>query len=497
MQGLEAEKKLCFGFRELVRSGQVLDAVYITLALGLRKVCHELIYGKAALGGVASFASDDDIVHAAFTTQGTWNDVVIGDSLDGERSPAIDAAAAGFLCEDAEGTRGLLVLFNGFPAPKKREILQKEPRFIPADSAPQEGFLHTIPVCKTFAEAQRAGIFRNAQLVFVPDAVATDDGPSLYAGVLAGTAGQDPGHGPVLDLLPLAAAEITLPGALLEQQILLLFLSEGAFVVPDIAGTVRPGHRLLDGRQPDFRPAVGVGVEDLGDVEDETVAVHTVWIQEVGHLLHVQLLKDLCFFLETGHQIIEIIFRKAHKRALLRQRDDHHPRTYLRMLAAFVIQQEHITGMGTHRTGQRVALLHYLRDGPVRDDHVRPDHELERGLLVGLVLLDAALRDHCQDVQRTGAGDFRGDYHLIVQHITHLQDQRLLQCDVLGIEVLARQRVTRRLQLREDVPENVFYRDVEVKFEGEVHGNIDGLNACESPFRLYWLQTGVFLHWPH
>lgn len=82
--------------------------------------------------------------------------------------------------------------------------------------------------------------------MFVPDAVATDDGPALYASILVGTAGQDPGHGPVLDIFSFAAAEIALPGTLLELQILLLLLGEGSFVVPDIAGTVRPGHRLPD-----------------------------------------------------------------------------------------------------------------------------------------------------------------------------------------------------------------------------------------------------------
>ena len=43
--------------------------------------------------------------------------MVISDGLGGEGCPAIDAATVGFLREDTEGTRGLLVLFNGFSAP--------------------------------------------------------------------------------------------------------------------------------------------------------------------------------------------------------------------------------------------------------------------------------------------------------------------------------------------------------------------------------------------
>lgn len=63
--------------------------------------------------------------------------MVIGDGLGGEWCPAIDAAAACFLRQDAEGTRGLLIFFTRFPAPQEREILQKETGLITADTAAQ------------------------------------------------------------------------------------------------------------------------------------------------------------------------------------------------------------------------------------------------------------------------------------------------------------------------------------------------------------------------
>lgn len=65
MLGLEAEQELCLALRQLVGAGQVPDAVYIALALGLREGGYELVHGKAALGGVASFAGDDDVVYTA------------------------------------------------------------------------------------------------------------------------------------------------------------------------------------------------------------------------------------------------------------------------------------------------------------------------------------------------------------------------------------------------------------------------------------------------
>ena len=82
--------------------------------------------------------------------------------------------------------------------------------------------------------------------MLIADAVAANNGPALYAGVLAGTASLDPNHGPVLDIFLLAAAEEASAGALLKEQGTLLIFGERAFVVTDIASTVRPGHRLPD-----------------------------------------------------------------------------------------------------------------------------------------------------------------------------------------------------------------------------------------------------------
>ena len=459
--------------------GKPLDTPDVALALGFREGGHEFVHGEAAFGAVAVCAGGDNVVDAAGAAQGTRNDVVVGDALDGKRGSAIDAAAVGFVGKDGERTWIALILFQAFPGPQEGEILHEEPGLILADTTGQEGRFHAPPIGQTFAEGKSACIFRNGQAVFVADTVAAEDSSPLYADFPTAAAVLDLCHGPVPDLFLPTAAEKASAGAFLEKKGPLLSPGKGGFVVADIAGAGGTGHGLLEGGKPDFRATVTVGIEDLGDGEDEAVAIETGGVDEVGHLLLVEVGKGIILSDETVNQVVEIAFRQAHERALLRQLEDHHLRPHLRMLAAFVVQEVNVADVGINGAGQGVALLHHTGDGSVRHNHICTEHELEGGLFVGQVLLDAALRDHGHNIQRAGAGDFRGKGNLIVQHVSHVHGQRLLQGDVPGIEVLPRQRVTRRLQLGEDVGEDVLYGDVDVQFEGEVHGYFLILTSCK------------------
>lgn len=236
MLRLETEEGLCFGLGQLVVVGKTFDTLDVALALGLREGGHEFVHGEVVFGAVAAGAGGDDVVDAAGAAHGARDDVVVGDGLDGERCAAIDAAAVGFVGEDGEGARIAPVFFQGFSAPQEGEILQEEPGLVPADSAAQECRFHAPPVGQALAEGERGGIFRNAQAVFVTDAVAADDGPPLHAGLLAGTAALNLCHGPVTDFLPPTAAEKAAAGALAEEQGPLLFLGKGGGVVADVAG---------------------------------------------------------------------------------------------------------------------------------------------------------------------------------------------------------------------------------------------------------------------
>lgn len=221
---------------------QLLNAVDIALPLGLREGGYEFIHRHAALAAVAVGAGGDHIVNTPGTTHGARNDVVIRDALGGERRAAIDAAAVGFLGKDGEVTGRFLVFLETFPAPQDRESLQQKATLISADAAAPASSLNPPPICQASAKRQRAGILRNAQLVFVTHAGAAYDCFTLHAGILAGTPGKDPGHGPGLVFLPAPAAEETPATALLEQQIALLILGDGVFFVTDVAGGTGVGH---------------------------------------------------------------------------------------------------------------------------------------------------------------------------------------------------------------------------------------------------------------
>ena len=138
-------------FRDVSVPLQVLHPMDISHPILFGPSVNELIDRHLVFSDIAIRAGDDIVLHSGPATQGSWDDVVVGDVFWIERYAAIDAGSVGLPVKDPVVLLSFLFPLDARPA-QQGEVAEQQFLLLVGDQPLAEAATDTQPIAESVLE---------------------------------------------------------------------------------------------------------------------------------------------------------------------------------------------------------------------------------------------------------------------------------------------------------------------------------------------------------